>query len=71
MYEDTVRWILRFFEADGDFRSTFSDVWCTYAAVKTLSSLNSRPRDPKKCIRISSEQSKSRWWFWMESWSLL
>jgi len=52
MHKDTVRWILRFFEADGGFKSTFSDVWCTYAAVKTLSPLNSRPRDPEKCTEF-------------------
>ncbi len=52
MYEDTIKWILRFYEADGGFRSTFSDVWCTYAAVKTLSYLNSRPKDPNKCMEF-------------------
>jgi len=50
MGRTTIKWILRFFEADGGFRSTFSDVWCTYAAVKSLSTLNSTPRNSKKCI---------------------
>lgn len=45
----------RYATTDGGASQKGADLWCTYAAVRTLTWLNGRPRDPSPCIAFILE----------------